>query len=140
VLCVSARRDAGGAQVVPMTLNVGSAECASTARFRRAHCWGKLSTLRCMVRATISRIRRLIRALDYVVSTHAADELEDDHLSILDLENIILTGRIIGHQRDDRTSEVKTVIGGRALDESAAEVVVKVGPTGRLVVITIYRC
>lgn len=48
-----------------------------------------------MVQATISRFRHLIRTLNYVVSTHAAEALEDDDLTILDLENIILTGQII---------------------------------------------
>jgi hypothetical protein len=40
-----------------------------------------------MAQATISQLRHLIRTLNYAVSTHAADELEDDNLSILDLEN-----------------------------------------------------
>ena len=44
-----------------------------------------------MAPATISQFRHLIRTLNYFVSTHATDELEDDQLSILDLENIILT-------------------------------------------------
>jgi YgiT-type zinc finger domain-containing protein len=35
----------------------------------------------------------LIRTLNDVVSTHAAEELEDDKLSILDLENVILSGQ-----------------------------------------------
>ncbi len=93
-----------------------------------------------MVQASISRIRHLIRTLDYVVSTHAADELEDDHLSILDLENIALTGQIIERQRDAQSREVKSVIAGSALDGSAAEVVFKVGFSGKLIVITAYRC
>ena len=38
-----------------------------------------------MAQATIGQLRHLIRTLDYVVSTHAAEELEDDDLSILDL-------------------------------------------------------
>jgi hypothetical protein len=46
-------------------------------------------------RLSIIRIRDLIRSLNYVVSLHAAEELEDDNLTILDLENIILTGRIV---------------------------------------------
>ena len=45
-----------------------------------------------MAQSRINRFRNLIRTLNYVVSTHAAEELEDDGLSILDLENIILTG------------------------------------------------
>jgi hypothetical protein len=40
---------------------------------------------------TITRFRDLIRTLNYVVSVHAAEELDDDNLTILDLENIITT-------------------------------------------------
>ena len=87
---------------------------------------------------TIAHLRHLIRTLSYIVSTHAADELEDDNLSILDLENIILTGQIVERQRDRTTRETKYVIQGITLEGDAGEVVVKVGHNGRLVVITIY--
>lgn len=90
--------------------------------------------------ATISRIRHLIRTLSYVVSTHAAEELEDDNLSVLDLENIVLTGQIIERQRDVKTREAKYVIAGTTLEDDAAEAVVKIAPTGRLIVITVYLC
>lgn len=94
-----------------------------------------------MAQATIVRFRQLIRTLAYVVSTHAAEELEDDNLSILDLENIILTGQVQERQRDAKTSEVKYVIAGNTLDGSLAEAVVKVGFGGsKLVVITVYLC
>lgn len=93
-----------------------------------------------MAHATISRFRQLIRSQNHVVSTHAAEELEDDNLSIIDLENIILTGHITERQRDAQTREVKYVVAGATLDGSPAEAVVKVGFTGRLVVITAYRC
>ncbi|HET9978507.1 MAG TPA: DUF4258 domain-containing protein, partial [Burkholderiaceae bacterium] len=73
-----------------------------------------------MAQATISHLRQLIRALRYVVSTHAAEELEDDNLSILDLENIVLTGHIQERQRDDRTREVKYVVAGVTLDGATA--------------------
>lgn len=81
----------------------------------------------------------LVRNLHYVVSIHAAEELEDDDLTILDLESVLLTGEIIERQRDARTRDTKCVVRGRTLDNSDAEAVVKVGPTGRLVVITVYR-
>jgi hypothetical protein len=42
---------------------------------------------------------------------HAAEELEDDNLTILDLENIILTGRIIARQRDSQ-SRVRATASG----------------------------
>lgn len=64
--------------------------------------------------------------------------LEDDNLSILDLENIILTGQVTERQRDGQTREVKCVVAGIALDGSAAEAVVKIGFTGKLIVITVY--
>ena len=76
-----------------------------------------------------------IRTLSHIVSTHAADELEDDSLSILDLENIILTGRIAAHQRDRTTRETKYVIQGSRLAGDTGEVVVKVGHGGNLVVV-----
>ena len=92
-----------------------------------------------MAEPTITRIRECIRTLNYVISIHAAEELDDDNLTILDLENIILTGEIIERQRDTKTREIKCVVRGFTLDERHAESVVKIGPTGKLFVITIYR-
>ena len=86
----------------------------------------------------IAQLRALVRSLNYVVTTHAADELDDDHLSILDLENIVLTGTITERQRDRQTREVKCVIRGVTLDDTAAETIVKTGHGGTLVFITVY--
>ena len=91
-----------------------------------------------MPRLSITRTRDLVRSLNYVVSLHAAEELEDDNLTILDLENIILTGRIVERQRDRQTRETKVLIRGRGLDGREEEVVVKLGPTGTLYIITVY--
>jgi hypothetical protein len=67
----------------------------------------------------------------------AADELEDANLSILDLENIVPTGQIVERQRDRGTRETKYVVQGCTLDGTGAEVVAKVGHTGRLFIITV---
>ena len=91
-----------------------------------------------MTAVTIANLRHLIRTLNYAVSTHAADELEDDSLSILDLENIILTGEIVERQRDRNTRETKYLVQGSTLEGFGAEVVAKVGHTGKLFIITIY--
>lgn len=93
-----------------------------------------------MAQVSITQLRRLIRALSYVVSTHAADELEDDSLSILDLENIVLTGQVVQRQRDRATRETRYVIQGTTLEGSAGEVVAKLGQGGKLVVVTAYLC
>jgi hypothetical protein len=93
-----------------------------------------------VARATIRRFRYLVRTFNYAVSKHAAEELEDDNLSILDLETTILTGKITERQRDSQTRELKYVVAGLTLDGSRAEAVVKVGVTGSLIVITAYLC
>ena len=91
-----------------------------------------------MAQRPISQIRDCIRSLNYVVSLHAAEELDDDNLTILDLESIILTGEIIERQRDRKTREVKFIIRGVTLDGQEAETIVKLSALGTLVVITVY--
>ena len=91
-----------------------------------------------MPRTSISRLREFVRTLNYVASIHAAEALEDDQLTILDLESIILTGEIVERQRDRQSREIKFVVRGETLGAQSAEAVVKIGPTGRLVVITAY--
>ena len=92
-----------------------------------------------MAQATINRLRDLIRSLNYAVSIHAAEELEDDNLTILDFENIILTGAIVERQRDRQTREVKYIVRGDTLSGVPAEAVVKNAPDGNLFAITVYR-
>jgi hypothetical protein len=62
----------------------------------------------------------------------------DDNLSILDLESIVLTGQIIERQRDRPGRELKYVIEGTTLGGEGARVVAKIGPNGKLFVITVY--
>ena len=87
---------------------------------------------------TIALLRRLIRSRRYLVSIHAADELEDDGLSVLDLENIVLSGHIAERQRDRATHELKVVVRGKSRHGSECCAVAKVGPTGRAIIITVY--
>ena len=70
--------------------------------------------------------------------SHAAEELEDDNLTILDLENILLTGRIAERQKDRKTRETKTIIRGQILDDREGEAVVKINRSGVLYVVTVY--
>ena len=92
-----------------------------------------------MAQPSISRIRDCVRSLDYVVSLHAAEELDDDDLTILDLETIILSGKITERQRDRKTREVKLLVRGRTIEGRAAETIVKLNQIGTLLVITVYR-
>jgi hypothetical protein len=84
-------------------------------------------------------MREKIRALDYVMTIHAEEEMEDDDISILDVEHVILTGEIIERQQDQETGEWKYVIAGNTLADDPIIVVAKLALTGTLVIITVNR-
>jgi hypothetical protein len=86
----------------------------------------------------LKRMRDLIRASAYLLTVHGADEIEADGLSIFDVEHCILTGRIVKRQRDRVTGEWKYLIEGRTLTGTRAMVVTRIGPKGKLVLITVY--
>lgn len=84
-------------------------------------------------------MREKIRQRLYVMTTHAEEEMDNDGLTIFDVESIILTGEVIERQRDRRTGEAKYLIRGETLDGSRTAVVVgKLGPTDKLVILTVY--
>ena len=61
----------------------------------------------------------------------------DDNLTILDLESVVLSGQIVERRRDRSTGETKYLIQGDTLDGTAAEVVAKVGQSGKLFTFTV---
>ena len=85
------------------------------------------------------KLRELIRTLDYVMTIHGEEEMENDGLSIFDIENAVLTGEIIERQQDSETAEFKYLVAGKTLDERSIVVVTKISLTGKLVIITVYR-
>lgn len=62
-------------------------------------------------------MRAKVRALDYVMTVHAEEEMENDHLSILDVEEILLTGDIIQRQQDSDSREYKYLVAGKTVDD-----------------------
>ena len=86
----------------------------------------------------LRRMRRLVLEEQYVLTVHADDEMNADGLTVYDVERIVLNGRIVERQRNTATPEPKYRIRGRDLDGSAAEVIVKISVTGKLVFITVY--
>ncbi len=57
---------------------------------------------------------------------------------IYDVERGVLSGEIVERQRDRETHEIKYRIRGRTLEKAGIEVVAKISPTGKLVIITVY--
>ncbi len=72
------------------------------------------------------------------MTLHAEEEMTDDGLTVYDVECSILTGEIRERQKDKATGEWKYCISGETLGGREAEVIVKLSPTGKLVIITVY--
>lgn len=86
----------------------------------------------------LQHIQAKIRTLDYVATIHADEEMDDDGLSILDIEQVILTGQIIERQRDRNTGDWKYLINGQTEDRLNVIVEAKLSPTDMVVIITVY--
>jgi len=86
----------------------------------------------------LERMRKLLRGSQYLLTVHGVEAMEDDELTILDVERCLLTGRIVERQRDRQRREWKYLVQGRAIDGTAMAVVAKVGRTRRLVILTVY--
>ena len=91
-----------------------------------------------MFERVLKRFRERIRAAQFVVTLHAVEELEDEGLSVLDVEQAILTGKITRRQKDADTGEWKYLVSGSTLSRDEVVVVAKLSPTDKLVIITVY--
>lgn len=81
----------------------------------------------------LNRMREKVRALQYVMTLHAEEDLDSDDLSIFDIEQAILTGRIIERQKDTETSEWKYLIRGKSVESRDVVAVCKLSSTGKLI-------
>jgi hypothetical protein len=84
-------------------------------------------------------MREKIRARQYVMTLHAEEEMDEDELTIFDVESIVLSGNIVERQKDPAAGEWKYLVKGETLSGSPAIVVTKMSPTGRLVFVTVFR-
>jgi len=91
-----------------------------------------------MFERIIKLMREKIRKKQYIMTLHAEEEMNNDDLTIYDVESAILTGKIVERQRDRETAELKYRINGQTLSGDKVEVITKVSPTGKLVIITVY--
>ena len=87
----------------------------------------------------LKKLQDCVRQNNYVVTLHAEEEIDEDELSIFDVERVVLTGDITERQKDAEKKGWKYLVRGQALDGSEVTVVVKLGPTGKMVIITVFR-
>jgi len=86
----------------------------------------------------LKRMREKVRGRQYVMTLHAEEEMNNDGLTIYDVECGILTGEILERQKDKVTAEWKYRIRGETVDGGEVEMIAKLSPTGKLVIITVY--
>jgi hypothetical protein len=91
-----------------------------------------------MFERILKEMQDKIRRREYIMSIHAEEEMNDDDLSIFDVERCVLTGRILERQKDRDTAEWKYRINGKSISNDEVEAIAKFGPTGKLVIITVY--
>ncbi|MEA2061385.1 MAG: DUF4258 domain-containing protein [Thermodesulfobacteriota bacterium] len=89
--------------------------------------------------STLKKMQEAIRNRQYVMTLHAEEEMDDDDLSIFDIEHIVLFGKIIEKQKDQVTKEWKYFIEGQSFSNELTVVVAKISMTGKLVIITVFK-
>lgn len=92
-----------------------------------------------MYERILRQMQAKIHSRQYVMSLHAAEEMDDDGLTIFDVERVILTGAIMKRQTDHVTGEWKYLIVGQSVHGDSIEVVTKISVMEKLVFITVYR-
>ncbi len=87
----------------------------------------------------LKEMREKIRSRQYIMTLHAEEEMDDDALSIFDVESGILTGSIRERQKDEQSGEWKYIIEGQSLNGEPLVVVVKFGATRKVIMITVWK-
>lgn len=90
-----------------------------------------------MFQRILKQIREKVRHRQYVMTLHAEEEMSDDDLTIFDVERRLLTGEVIGRQKDAVSSEWKYQVRGQTVAGDEMMTVAKISPTGKLVIITV---
>ena len=80
---------------------------------------------------TLKQLKECVRYNEYVATLHAEEEMDEDELSIFDIERAILTGEIVERQKDEEKPEWKYLVRGQTVDEGQVIVVAKISPTGK---------
>ena len=91
-----------------------------------------------MFSRVLKQMKENIHTLQYVMTIHAEEEKDADHLNIFDVEHCILSGKIVERQKETETAEWKYRIAGKSYSGDNMELIGKISATGKLVIITVY--
>ena len=92
-----------------------------------------------MFERILNQLKEKVRTRQYVMTLHANEEMEEDELTIFDVESVVLSGSIIERQKDIVSGEWKYLVKGEALSGKPVITVTKISPTGKMIFVTVYR-
>lgn len=92
-----------------------------------------------MFQRVLKQMREKVRHRQYVMTLHAEEEMSDDDFGIFDVERSLLAGEIVERQKDTVTGGWKYLVKGQTVSGDKMITVAKISPTGKLVIITVYR-
>lgn len=85
----------------------------------------------------IEALRAKILADNYEITGHAFEEGKEDSLDFIDIENIVLYGKIIKEYLNDQRGK-RYLIEGYSMDKRVAYVICRILHSGKLRIITVY--
>ncbi len=91
-----------------------------------------------MRQSWIERIRQRIRARQYDMTAHAAEEMAEDNLDIDDVEHAVLMGRVVQIQKDDPRGNKFVIEGTDTGGETSVGVVGRFLHDDRYLIVTVY--
>ena len=92
-----------------------------------------------MASRELERIRSAILERRYTLTEHAYEEMEEDHLDVLDVESAILTGEIDQVLTKDPRGTRYLLMGDATDQQTPVGVVVRFVEHDQLLIITVYE-
>jgi hypothetical protein len=92
-----------------------------------------------MASRQFEHIREAILDQRYTLTEHAFEEMDDDHLDVLDVESAVLTGRLEQTLTKDPRGTRYVVVGTATDEVTTVGVVVRFVEHDQLLVLTVYE-
>ena len=92
-----------------------------------------------MLEKKLKDIQYMILIGEYEFTEHAYEEMDDDYLTLFDVENALLSGHITKVEKDDRPGPRYTIKGLAEEQRTEVGVVGRLSDTGVYIIITVYE-
>ena len=88
---------------------------------------------------SLKRMQERVCTHQYLITLHAQEDMDDDELSIFDVEQCIQAGEVVARYRDHVTVGYRYLVEGQTIAGDTIVVVGKLSASGTLSIVTVYR-